>query len=465
MNEFKVGLLTLLAIASMIVVTIKISANKSGFGRYYEYRAIIEDASGIYPNSSIKVAGINAGRIKSLELSGSQALLIFEIIENINVTKNSVLKIKSVGILGDKFIDLYLGEKDDLRLEEGSYLPVKGGGGFEQLSKDAGDVLEEVKLIAQAIRESMINEKNENVMRKIVGNIDRITDNTARITKSIGNLVEKNEKKVDDMVTNFHALSDQLAFETNRFEKDSVAYQLSKIEPIMENANKTMEDMSDIVANVKAGKGTVGKLLTDEAVIDQVSTTLTGVNRLVNRVNNFQTDIAIYSGVNSLNGSHTQFDLDLYPSPERFFRLGVVNNTFGPQVTTNTEVTEEDEDGNEVTTLRREVDSSALKVNLQVGRRFNRYAIRAGLIETKGGLGFDYFFPNIGARSGVEVFDYQEDFGPNVRLYSEFKLWNILYTRVSGEDLGNTARSFTISAGLRFTDEDLASLIGLVSSN
>ena len=106
MNELKVGLLTLAAIASLVVVSLKITANKSGFGEYLEYRTILNDASGIYENSSIKVAGIVAGRIKTIDLSGSQALIKFEVLKQIKVTRFSVLRIKTVGFLGDKYLDI-----------------------------------------------------------------------------------------------------------------------------------------------------------------------------------------------------------------------------------------------------------------------------------------------------------------------------------------------------------------------
>ena len=81
MNELKVGLLTLLAIASLVVVSLKITSNQAGFGEYVTYRAILNDATGIYEKSTIKVAGIVAGRIKSIELAGSQAVVTFEVLK------------------------------------------------------------------------------------------------------------------------------------------------------------------------------------------------------------------------------------------------------------------------------------------------------------------------------------------------------------------------------------------------
>jgi phospholipid/cholesterol/gamma-HCH transport system substrate-binding protein len=57
----KVGLLTIAAMASIVVMSLKITSNKSGFGDYVTYKTILSDASGFFEKSSIKVAGINAG--------------------------------------------------------------------------------------------------------------------------------------------------------------------------------------------------------------------------------------------------------------------------------------------------------------------------------------------------------------------------------------------------------------------
>ena len=74
-----------------------------------------------------------------------------------------------------------------------------------------------------------------------------------------------------------------------------------------------------------------------------------------------------------------------------------------------------------------------------------------------------HFFPDFGIRTGLEMFDYQKEAGPNLRLMTEIKIWNVLFARVAGEDLisKDNKQSATISLGLRFSDQDLAALIGI----
>src|SRR5690606_32495254 len=111
-NELKVGLLAIATMVSIVVMSFKITSNQSGFGDYKTYQTVIEDASGIFPKTPIKVAGISAGRIKSIDLDGHKAVIEFEVLEKVKIPVDSKLKIKTVGFLGDKYLEIKIGKSD-----------------------------------------------------------------------------------------------------------------------------------------------------------------------------------------------------------------------------------------------------------------------------------------------------------------------------------------------------------------
>jgi phospholipid/cholesterol/gamma-HCH transport system substrate-binding protein len=456
LNPLKVGILTLIALASVVVMSLKITQNQSGFGTHIQYKTILEDASGILEKTPIKVAGINAGRIKTIELDGNKALLTFEILEKIKMTPAAKMKIKSVGLLGDKYIDMDVGNQEGERLPKNTMIPSETGEGLDNLAKDASAVLKDVKEITASIKAALKDDEGKNMVKQIVENVREVSETLRRIT-------DTNEEKINAIINDIESISSQLARETDRYQKDSIMSDLSKMGPILDKVDATVSDLKVIVADVKDGKGTVGKLLRDDAVVDQVSQTLSSVNRLVNRINNIEADIGLSTGANTRVGSDTRFDMDIYPAPERFFRLGVVTNDFGPQTERITDTYTSNDGGPSTKSSVRKVNKSGFKFNFQIGRRIQRWGLRAGLIESTGGVGMDYYVPDYGIRVGTELFDYQKEAGPNLRLYSEIKIWNVLFTRLAGEDLisKDGKQSATISLGLRFTDQDLAALVGI----
>ncbi len=462
LNELKVGILSLMAIASIVAVSLQITANKATFGDFIEYRTILNDATGIYEKSSIKVAGIVAGRIKSIELSGSQALVRFEVLKQIKVTQFSRLRIKSVGFLGDKYIDIYLGNPDAPRLKAGSMISNETGAGFEQLGKDASEILKDVKVIAKVIKDSLYTEDKKNAIKEIVAQVNEFSHNANDISKSLKRMLNGNEDKINATIDNLKKVTEQLAFETDRYADDSLMNDMEAVGPILAKVDTAVSDLKEIMADVKAGRGTVGKLLRDDEVVDQVSQTLSGINRIVSRVNRFKTDISIFNGVNNIDGTKTQLDVDLMPGPERFFRFGVISGDTA-SLERNVLTTTVTDGGDPVVEDKTQINTTAYRFNAQIGRDIGRYTVRAGLIETTGGLGFDYSMPEYGVSAFFDAFDYREDIGAKLRVGTDFRIWNIIHARLFAEDIGRASdyHVYTFSMGLKFNDEDLASLIGL----
>jgi len=155
MNEFKVGLLTVFTIGAIIFMSLKVTTNQSGFGDYVPYKTIVEDASGVFPKTPIKIAGINAGRIKTIELSdGNRALIEFEVLEKIKISSDSKLRIKTVGFLGDKYLEIEVGQKTD-RLKAGSLIGSLESGGLGDLTKNATELMDDVRGIVKELKTTL----------------------------------------------------------------------------------------------------------------------------------------------------------------------------------------------------------------------------------------------------------------------------------------------------------------------
>lgn len=456
MSEFKVGLITLIALGCFVFTSFMLTINQSGFGKHINYKVVFSDATGIFEKSSIKVAGINAGKITKVELVNNQALIHFQLKEDIKLTTDSYLSMKTVGLLGDKYIEVFTGNQNLKRLEEGSIVKSVESNGMANLTNNASETLDEIKKIAKAIRESL-HKDNRNLMKEIVMNINETTFSLKR-------LIAANEAKLSNIIDNVNRVTAQLAYETDRNQRESLMSYLKNVEPILLDAKQTMSDIRVVVGDVKAGKGTVGKLLRDEEVINKVDDTLTNVGKIMNRINNIEAEVSIFTGKNSAYGSQTQFNVDLYTAPERFYRLGAAFNKFGGVVDTETQTTST---VNGVTTVENKVllKKNALKFNAMLGRRFGPWGFRVGIIESEGGIGADYHWTKANSIISLDAFSYNEKQNPYVRLNTEFRIWNMFYARLTGENLISKShdQTFTVSAGIKFNDHDLASLLGLIS--
>jgi phospholipid/cholesterol/gamma-HCH transport system substrate-binding protein len=328
------------------------------------------------------------------------------------------------------------------------FLIAEEGGGMEDLLADAGEVLKDVKAMSSAFRDVFAPDEKDNPMKKIVDNLEALTAN-------LNDAVSGNKDKLASLIDNLEKMSQSLADETSREIDDS---SLNKLREILTSTEKLTDDLQLLVQDVRQGKGTIGKLLVEDEIADEVRQTLAGVQKIVSRVDALRSEIVVFTGANTRSGGKTEAYMKIFPSPERYYLLGVSTSKFGPESET---IKTTINNGNETTRIEKEQDKDTYRFNLQLGRRVHHWGFRGGLIESSGGIGVDYYIPKYGMRLSSEVFDYRKDIGVNIRLAAEFQLWNVLYGKISGDDLAEETRSGTISAGLRFTDEDLKGLIGL----
>ena len=455
MNEFKVGLLAIFTLAAVVIMTLKITSNQSGFGQYVTYRTIVKDATGIFPKTPIKVAGINAGRIETIELQGNSALITFEILKQIEVTKNSKLRIKSVGFLGDKYIEIFIGDSPQL-LQKYDFIVAEEAAGIENLVKDSAEILADVKQIVRTLKDSVAPENGESPIKEILSDVSELVKNTKEAAQSLKRVMGNNEEKINALMDNLEAFSSELAYQADNGNRDSV---MADTKQILANVNKLTSDLQVIVADLKKGKGTLGKMLVEDEIADQVKETLSSVQKIVGKAENIRTELSVFSGMNTRSGGDSEFALRIYPSPERFYHLGISTSEFGPDREQDSVITT---NGTAVTETRVDRQKNTYRINAQVGRLIQDFAFRGGMIESSGGVGVDYHLHQLGTKFSVEAYDYKTKIGPNLRLSTETQLWNVIYGKAAISDTLRRQRTTTFSAGLKFNDEDLKSLLGFV---
>lgn len=455
MNEFKVGLLAIATMAAIAFMSFKITSNQSGFGQYVKYRTIVKDASGIFPKTPIKVAGIAAGRIVDIELQGNTALITFEILKQIQITKNSKLRIKTVGFLGDKYIEIYVGDSSEF-LGKNDFIDSEEAAGIDTLVKDASEILIDVKAVVKSLKDSIAPEGQVSPIKKILADVSALVENTKDATATLKRIVNSNEEKVNRLITNLEDFSRDIAYQVNNKNPDSA---MADIKEVLANTKKLTKDLNEIIADVKKGKGTVGKLLVEDEIADKVKETLASVQKIVGKAEAIRTELSVHTGADSKGGGETELGLRIFPSPERFYHLGINTSEFGPTTETVTETTS---GGATTVQNRSERKKDAFRFNAQIGRKVHDLAFRGGLIESTGGLGIDYYLQSLGLKFSLEAFDYKKDKGANVRFMSEMQLWNVLYGRVGVDDSVRKERSGVVQAGLRFNDEDIKSFLGFL---
>ena len=454
MKSFQVGLMALFSILATVYMSFRITTNQSGFGEYITYKALSQDASGLFKKAPVRIAGIPVGRIISIDLQGRQAIITFEVRKSTAVTEGTLLRIRSVGFLGEKYPELIIGPSDKV-LPEFSVLETEEEGTIEDLAQDASKIMRDVKGFVNEVRDNFMPENSPSFIQQTVEDFQIIFKNMNEATQLMRDATIQNREKLSNIMDALEQFAMTLEYQSNKANGDSA---MADVDEILANTKVMTDDLRKVIFDLKHGKGSIGKLLREDKIVDEVTQTISGVNKLVNKMNTIRTELDMFMGTNTSYGADSYLNLKIHPSPERLYLLGLTTSEYSNdrERTIIREI-------NGIKTVENETirKKDPLRFNFQLGRQYNNLTFRGGLIESTGGLGIDYTFSKWDQNVAVELFDHREEIGPNLRISSDLRIWNMLYGKISLEDILSDQSSSTISVGLKFVDEDIRSLAAL----
>ncbi len=424
-SELKAGFFVLVALGALVFMTTKLTQNKFSFHGTKRYYADIADATGLLSKSKIKMAGLDVGQIEDINLSGKHIRLTMQVAANIEVHKDASVGVKSIGFLGDKYVELFPGSEGTTVLAEGSVLPESViGGGLDQLTAKTTQVVDNLREITDLLKQAI-----------------RGTDGV------------EGDSRLDHILDNLEHFSESLT-------------SIDRVGDLAEQLNQIAADIKDVTGKVKRGEGTVGKLLTDTQTIDQLNSTLSGVNKFLNKADKLAVYVDARTGyLTGSSNSRSNFALALQPTYDKYYLLGVTAAPRGVTTVTRTDTTTSpgSSSASTVTTEKKE-NSDSIAFDVQFAKRFGDAVFRIGLFETTGGAAVDYYFFNDKLKLYSEAYRFKKGDNAQVNLGSHMYLLKPFYFWVGGDDIMNSSRSFLAGAGIRFSDQDIKSIVTAVAA-
>jgi len=214
------------------------------------YTLFIEfnDVTGLEPGDIVSVSGLRIGKVDDFELKGLKVFITISISPDVQLPTDSRVQIKSLGMVGEKFIDIKPGTSPNF-FTDGDTLQGKSVGDFsdltgsaEGLMLQAEDLLGNIKIAFENIfdargqadlKETLAHlrslsatlNNNSGHMAKTLMNIDSLSTNLSEI-------VTARRGEVESSIKNFSEASNRLEGLTSKMDKSLTSVQslLAKIE-------------------------------------------------------------------------------------------------------------------------------------------------------------------------------------------------------------------------------------------
>lgn len=362
-TEAKVGSVSL--IACMLLAYMMIHLGNFTFGdKGYPVQAVFRQVNGLKEGNMVRYAGVDVGRVKEVGVlpQGVQVTMMLDM--GVKIPEGSKFIIGADGLMGEKYINIIPAAYSGGYLEPHAKVRGEEIQGLDELIASSDQVLREVHELVKSLNEVIGDEQVKAAMKHSILNAREITDNLILMT---GNLARMTQENGDIQVTvqNLSAMSRSL--------RDAAARADSMLQAV-DNNGQTARDLQETLLNIKNTSIRVEKVAaalegvaTDPETAQNIKETLRNAryasekaNKMLTKVSSIDTKAGFEMLYNRDTGKYSSnADLRITTSPTDFAVIGVTNIGEGS------------------------------KGNFQIGKGDEQFAGRAGVIDSKVGVGVD----------------------------------------------------------------------------
>jgi len=280
------------------------------------YYALFDNVSEVNTATPVQINGLNVGTVVSLEPESnnvSKIKLGFQIQKEIKLPKDAIVELRSAGALGGKMIELVFTKMCEgsncaepqsildsrsvgllgslISEEELSPVLKEVTGGIDKTISGLGDPNSSapIDVSVDNLNKTMSNMVSissdlAKVMSKSARNMEITLANTAVLTEG---LVQSSDK-LAEMLNNLNALTSDLSkvklsetIDKANGTVDQATVSLKNIETTMAEATTTMKDLQSLIQSMNSSEGTLGKMMNDKELYDNLESTTDNMNLLL----------------------------------------------------------------------------------------------------------------------------------------------------------------------------------------
>lgn len=483
--ETKVGAFFVATIAILGVLILR-TEKLELFGKNgkRQYSLGFRQVAGLAQQGQVRIAGVPVGTVQEILLEGGRAKVIFSVNPDVPLYADASAQLSSIGILGEKYVDLDPGHPEAGPLQDRATIASREGVGLDNLMETLAAIGKDVKGITSALNESIGGESGR--MK-----LDEIVDNIRVLTGEFRAMAEENHGAINTTMTNVAAMStelrDRLPRLAQQFEdlgknlngmvnesRPEMKGLMGDVRKLAQNFQTTSENIRSITEKMDKGEGTIGKLLNDEATVQKINKAVDSVNELMGGLKTMELRLDLNAARWTRRGdSQTGLNVEIAPRKDYWYSIGLNSTPDGKVVESTQSVGPADPitgkpTGPQVTTRTVKVDQ-AFAVSAEFAKRLgDNFVVHAGIIDGHGGGGVEYRALEDRFRLGALAYDFSKREGkenPRYRIISSFQFWKGLYASAGVQDLANPElRTFFAGGGVRWKDDDLKKLVGLVGA-
>jgi phospholipid/cholesterol/gamma-HCH transport system substrate-binding protein len=286
-NNVKLGIFVFVGLVFLIFTLYMVNRGSSFFSKNYMLRVQFSNVSGLMLGNNVRYAGIQVGTVKKIRLLNDTvievSLLIKEDMTNF-IHKDDIVSIGTDGLVGNKLINITPGQDRTSLAVDNDVLQTKKNIDTDEMLEVLNKTNKNIAAISEDLKSTVQRLNNSTAFWKILSD-NSLPDNLKTALVNVRNATSKADNLVAELQTVVQTVKDGKGTLGGLLKDTAMLINLNaavdKIKIVGDNANHLATQLNTLTLGVKEdidnGKGTVNAVLKDSAMVQKFNKTLDNI--------------------------------------------------------------------------------------------------------------------------------------------------------------------------------------------
>jgi phospholipid/cholesterol/gamma-HCH transport system substrate-binding protein len=273
----RVGLFFLLGVALVWVTFETLSGGTVFKDKGYTLIAGFESLKELKPGDEVRMAGVKIGEVQKTQLSGSnrRAEAILRIDSNVKVKADATATIAMSGLIGTNTISIDLGSAGAPDLQPGAEIKTRSTADLNTVMSQIGDLGKKLESALGNLGTALTGDgTNPGIVQKVD---QLVTENRENIQKTTANL-----SSITDKVNKGEGTLGKLVNDSKLH--DDLVATIGEIKNSAAEAKTFIANAQSIIDQVKKGQGAIGALVFDQKAGDDIKASIANLRAMSDKL-------------------------------------------------------------------------------------------------------------------------------------------------------------------------------------
>lgn len=248
------------------------------------YYAVYDNVEGLASSTPVTINGMTVGKVKDITFKGdgSGKLMVTLLIDSdFQFSKNSKAQLYDLGLIGGKAVAIIPAFDNDENAKSGSYLETTVKAGLTELVNQRLTPLQEKIEVVMTDADSVLVNVNEILdkdtkknLKEAISELNATIKSFKNTSMSLNKLIASNEESLSETLSNFENMSANFSTLSDSISKANLPQTLKDLQLLVNNFDVIMSD-------INKGEGTIGKLLKEETLYDNLEAASKEIEELI----------------------------------------------------------------------------------------------------------------------------------------------------------------------------------------